>query len=773
MAKGFKKQLQGGGYQNLTISGAAELQNMRLQSVIEINALKERSARQKQLDESNLTDLRRSYKSAKDNRDDIQKLEVNRQKLELENQQLLAKRDLENKQAEIKRKTAEANMWAKLSPTLGANLGKLATGLAKFNDIQFGMEQYRKLDAAGVLDNLGSAHFEMNKQATEGLQEKRNSAMLNNKIDEADYLGDIYRVSGYYGQKLIADEIKSKKDEIFNELRTDISDNDLLKNPYDTSDIYEFRGQEILKKFGIDPMSMAGLEISKVFKQEGAKQQTVAVLNSKHEIYQKKFIEDKKIFAAEPNQENFDQLVTTYLTGFTRTKNNSIVSHYGMINPMEATEFILGELAVSEPYATDWRKMKALIATLQSPVGPGNPTRKYWTEKNPAMIERVKQVWTRNYNNLKDANAALNEVEDTGAVFKIDEQNRNGDFDKEDGTAKLVAAYFNNQGNTNAQARAAKLLYVNQTENNKATVTKVMQAIRQDDFPEFISLIDGLSQEKVNDIVGAEPFLNTVNALREAHNGEDFDKKIESYATSLIGQLEATTFSQAGDANENAKRAIRATKQLYYYLFDKRYGGISNPHERHQRVEADIQKLADDTSTQTIGTTTYIGKGIFRRISAEDPNVSVATFTQFTTKTLPGNVINLGKNAEIDLDVFSLNTALAKIKREGKNIISTTELEDIAIAVRKGQDTITLPDNLKILERKYKDFNARRYINNLFKESKLYYDSSQEGAERILFIPPSYVDVARHAGGNLQQKDALKYLIGAYKDGELVKGDAQ
>ena len=64
-------------------------------------------------------------------------------------------------------------------------------------------------------------------------------------------------------------------------------------------------------------------------------------------------------------------------------------------------------------------------------------------------------------------------------------------------------------------------------------------------------------------------------------------------------------------------------------------------------------------------------------------------------------------------------------------------------------------------------------ISFLFKENKLYYDSSQEGLERILFIPPSYVDVARHAGGNLQQKDALKYLIGSYKDGELVYGDAQ
>ena len=46
-------------------------------------------------------------------------------------------------------------------------------------------------------------------------------------------------------------------------------------------------------------------------------------------------------------------------------------------------------------------------------------------------------------------------------------------------TAKLVSAYFSNQGNPNAQARIAKLLYVNQTENNKATVELVMKAIRQ------------------------------------------------------------------------------------------------------------------------------------------------------------------------------------------------------------------------------------------------------------------------------------------------------
>ena len=41
-----------------------------------------------------------------------------------------------------------------------------------------------------------------------------------------------------------------------------------------------------------------------------------------------------------------------------------------------------------------------------------------------------------------------------------------------------------------------------------------------------------------------------------------------------------------------------------------------------------------------------------------------------------------------------------------------------------------------------------------------------------IFIPPTMYDAARSAGGPMRQVDALKYMIGAYKDGELVKQDA-
>ena len=760
MAKGFKKQLQGGGFQNLSISGSAQLQNMRIQSDIEINALKEQRARQKQLDESQLTDLRRSYKTEQANRDSIQKLEINRQKLELENQQLMAKRDIENKRSLAKQKGAEAQMWSKLSPTLAKNLGNLASGLIKFNDIQSGMEQYRQLDAAGAFDTFEAQMSTMSDEAVKGLQDKRNEAIYNGNLDESDYLGDAFRGNGYYFQKLVTNRVQNDLPAHVADLKAYISENDLAKNPYDMGGLYEFRAQEILAQYGIDPMTNAGISIQKMFQEEGAKQQANAVLGSKYSIYEEKFRRDKENHSAVGTQDSFDQLVSTYMTGYTRTKSGAIVSHYGTVNAMEAAETILTEMATSGKYATDWKSFKEEQLRWLSPIGPGNTKREAWRTKNPSMVQRIKEAWTANQDKLKKVNEALNVQEDTASTFDIDEQNRNGDFDGDQGTAKLVAAYFSNKGNPNAQARVAKLLYVNQTENNKATVELVMKAIRQNDVQEFVSLLDGLSETQLNNIVGAAPFMEITNDLIKAH-GVDFDEDITSFATERVKDIAANSFNLQGDATDNAKRAVTATKQLYYYLFNKRYAGVTDPNERRDQVEKDIIKLADE------------GKGIFTHTDATENNNNVI-FTQFYNGSTTNNAVNLGEGGDIDLGVFDLNGAMAQMKRKGLNLISTNDLEDVAIAIRAGKDELSLPDNLKTFQKRYPQFDARKYLNQQFKQSELYYDSSlPEGKRRILFIAPSIYDAAKKAGGPfIQKKDALKYMIGTYKDGELVKGDA-
>lgn len=764
MAKGFKKQLQGGGFQNLSISGSAQLQNMRIQSDIEINALKEQRARQKQLDESQLTDLRRSYKNEQANRDSIQKLEVNRQKLEYENHQLMAKRDIENKRALAKQKEAEAKMWATLSPKLAQNLGNLASGLIKFNDIQSGMEQYRELDAAGAFDTFEAQMYTMNEEAVKGLQDKRNEAIYNGNLDESDYLGDAFRGNGYYFQKLVTNRIQNDLPAHVADLKAYISENDLAKNPYDMGGLYEFRAQEILAQYGIDPMTNAGISIQKMFQEEGAKQQANAVLGSKYSIYEEKFRRDKENHAAVRSQDTFDQLVSTYMSGYSRTKSGAIVSHYGTVNAMEAAETILTEMATSGDYAKDWRKFKNEQLIWLSPIGPGNTKREAWMTKNPSMVQRVKEAWTANNKKLQDINKTLNEAEDTAKTFDIDEQNRNGDFDGDQGVAKLVAAYYSNQGNPNAQARAAKLLHVHTTENNKAHVAQVMKAIKQNDVNEFVSLLDDLSETQVSNIVGATPFLETTNELIKAH-GVDFDKDIDSFSSQVVKNLAANSFSISGDANENADRTIKATKQLYYHLFNKRFAGVEDANLRRNEVEKFINNLADDKTQTITGDVTYIGKGIFRRVDAGSQGTNTTIFTQFHNGSLPNNAVSFEKDGDITLDHFDLRGVLGQIKRKGLNLVSTTDLENVAISIREGKDTIALPQTLRILQRKFPEFDARKFLNDQFRNNE---DYKKEG----IFIPPNIYDAAKNAGGPMKQKDALKYMIGAYKDGELVKGDA-
>ena len=608
----------------------------------------------------------------------------------------------------------------------------------------------------------------MNEEAVNGLQEKRNAAIHSGNLAEADYLGDTYRVNGYYGQKLVVNRLTNDIEKHFTDTKAYISENDLAKNPYDTADLYEFRGQELLQQFGIDPMTNAGIEIQKLFQQEGAKQQAAAVLNSKLGIYEEKLRKDKETFSAAPNQDNFDQIVSTFMSGYTRNKSGAVVSHYGTVNAMEATEAILTEMATSKPYAADWRKMNDLIKTLQSPIGPGNNKREYWNIKNPSMVQRVKEAWVANHNKLKDVNKTLNEAEDTAATFDIDEQNRNGDFEGDEGTAKLVAAYFSLKGKPNAQARVSKLLYVNTTQNNKATVDRVMKAIQQNDVQEFVSLLDGMSEQQVSNIVGAIPFLETTNELIKAH-GVDFDIDIDSFATSVVKDIAANSFDQSGDSTHNAKETIKATKQLYYHLFNKRFAGVEDANLRRKEVEKYINDLADYDKQEVVGTgdnqVTYIGKGIFRRIDAASSGTNTVLFTQFHNASLPNNVAVLGEGADLDITTGYLAQILQKAKQKNLKLVSTTDLENVAVSIREGKDTIALPENLRKLQRQFKYFDARGYLNELFRNNP---DYKKEG----IFIPPTIYDAAKKAGGPMEQKDALKYMIGTYKDGELVKGDA-
>ena len=247
-----------------------------------------------------------------------------------------------------------------------------------------------------------------------------------------------------------------------------------------------------------------------------------------------------------------------------------------------------------------------------------------------------------------------------------------------------------------------------------------------------------MNETQIANIVGAKPFVETVNSLVESH-GVDFDMQIDSFASSVVKDLAANSFSLSGDANDNADRTVDATKQLYYHLFNKRFAGIEEPSLRREKTENFILDLAKDKSQETVGDQTYIGSGIFRRIDAGSSGTNTVLFTQFYNGTLPNNAVDFSVGGDINLnDGRPLAQILTSLKKKNLNLISTNDLEDVAIAIRDGRDVVTMPQNIRLLEKKFKNFDGRKYLNQLFRENEQY---KKEG----IFIPPTMYDAARAA----------------------------
>ena len=96
-------------------------------------------------------------------------------------------------------------------------------------------------------------------------------------------------------------------------------------------------------------------------------------------------------------------------------------------------------------------------------------------------------------------------------------------------------------------------------------------------------------------------------------------------------------------------------------------------------------------------------------------------FTQFYNGTLPNNAVDFSVSGDINInDGRALPQILKSVKQKNLNIISTSDLEDVAVALRDGRDVITMPQNIRLLEKKFKDFDGRKYPEGSFPVAEEY-----------------------------------------------------
>ena len=764
MAQIFKPRLQGGRFEELQIGGAAALRNMSIQSDAQITAMKENRQRQSQLDANYARDLRTVAENQKENRKINQNLEIKKDKLRYEATQLRGKREVEAMEATAKEKLKRSEFLAKLSPTLAKNLGAAAEGIYKYVDIQKGVNKFKEIQAANGFDKLDKLNEEMEKQTNfKELQKQRNEAIYDftneGSSDTADYLGSLFRNNGYYGNLLIADKIKQSLPAIIASYDQYLQDQEIKLDPSQEQDALEFRAQELLKQFGIDQFSPAGRLIQQAFSEEGAKRQKIATNGQTYLIYEENLKEDKEIHRVKNTQESWSQMIATIMNGYTKDQFGNITSNRGVVGPKEAAITIWEEEYKAPKYggAGGWQRFVDDWGKWETPISPGNTKTMPWVLKNPKLFEvggDLHQGWRSHHDAILEENKKSLKDDDNQRLNNAIISYNNGDFEGPDKYLNLAAAHQANEGNPETQQFYADKMLITQTDNNAAVVKHVMKVISQGDTQEFYELLSKYPEE-VENIIGAAPFAKSVEALVTA-KGAEFDAEIDKFAKGVVQGIDATAFVTVGSQSQQITDVKNATKALYYNLFNNTYKHIQDPYERARLAQRDIENLAAIDTVNADGTR---GKGIFRHIDGTTKNGSV-TFTAFYEGTLPGDHIIAFSELKDAIDNnkvgLNINQVIMDNKVDGKVIVSDTELTKVAVQIRSGSDSIRLPENVRLLEQFYPDFNARKFINNLFRKDKKYKNEE-------MYIPPDAYEAFRKRGDvSLRQEQKLPYLMSLY-----------
>ena len=784
MAQIFKPRLQGGRFEELQIGGAAALRNMSIQSDAQITAMKENRQRQSQLDANYARDLRTVAENQKENREINEKLEIKKDKLRYEATQLKGKREVEALEAAAKEKLKRSEFLAKLSPTLAKNLGAAAEGIYKYIDIQKGVDKFKKIQAAGGFDKLDKLNEEMEKQTNfKELQKQRNENIYDFKNpgsgDNADYLGSLFRNNGYYGSLLIADKIKQSLPAIIASFDQYLQEQEIKLDPSQEQDALEFRAQEILKQFDIDEFSPAGRLILQAFSEEGAKRQKIATDGQTYLIYEQNLQEDKEIHKVKNTQESWSQMIATIMNGYTKDQFGRVSSNRGVVGPKEAAISIWEEALKDPKYggAGGWQRFVDDWAKWETPISPGNEKTMPWVLKNPKLFEvggDLHKQWRTHTDAIVEENKKSLKDDDNQRLNNAITAYNNGDFEGPNKYLNLAAAHQANEGNPETQKFLADKMLITQTDNNKAIIDHTMKVISQGDTQEFYNLLSKYP-EQVENIVGAAPFAESVEALVTA-KGAEFDAEIDKLAKGIVQSIDATAFVTNNAPQSNQIMGVKnAAKALYYNLFNNTYKHIKDPYERARLAKKDIENLAAIDTLNADGTK---GKGIFRHLDGTTKNGSVI-FTAFYDGTLPGDHIVAFSELKDAIDNkeagLSLSQLIVDNKIDGKVIVSDTELTKVAVQIRAGSDSIRLPENVRLLEQFYPEFNAREYINNLLKRNKIFKSELvkvEKGdvdpviggyADENLYIPPDAYEAFRKRGDvSLRQEQKLPYLMSLY-----------
>ena len=290
--KYYKKYASGGSFKNRKLDdGLRAMQQQTKSTIGGIETVRKQLVQDRN---EHMKALERKNQKEEQNRADIYKLEVEMShKLRSNALAQNHKTQVQSFQTEANEYRNRAKMWAQLTPTLANTFGKLADDVEAHINTKNAIKEFNRMEAEGVFQKLNVVQNKIISDSdTIGIANDRYTNVTdyvkNGNVDAKlrfDYISKINATRNPVLQEMIYNRYKDNFAGIDDEWKNFLLTNNITVTKENALALYQYRGMEALREYGIDPNSKLGMDMMRLFTSRGANYETQVGLQDDKRFY--------------------------------------------------------------------------------------------------------------------------------------------------------------------------------------------------------------------------------------------------------------------------------------------------------------------------------------------------------------------------------------------------------------------------------------------------------------------------------------------------------
>ena len=739
--KYYKKYASGGSFKNRKLDDG--LRAMQEQTKSKIGGIETVRKQLVQDRNEHMKALDRKNQKEAQNRADVYKLEVEMShKLRSNALAQNHKTQVESFQTEANEYRNRAKMWAELTPTLAKTFGDLADDVETHINTKNAIKEFNRMETEGVFQKLNVVQNKIISDSdTIGIANDRYTNVSEyaktGDVDAKlrfDYVSKINATRNPVLQEMIYNKYRDNFAGIDDEWKNFLLTNNITVTKENALALYQYRGMEALREYGIDPNSKLGVKMMRLFTSRGANYETQIGLKDDKRFYSEQASKASEIIESLSKPLNPSDYPTTAQYEFA-VKTQDEQRNAAWIDLASSLQAIpIGsEDNLSRPISPnlkenllDWAKdnmkdyqfsddfMRDMFGkTKRNPNGyliPGadrnskNPKDRI-LGKFPNLEKEMLELFAEEYDKSEADRARLTDNRHRIDANILQDKLNSGYYDKPENRDEFWVDWENSNGNPHARKVFAGSLgykseYINQNTINSTIVQNYKAGNLAEVYTAWASL-ESDSKQEIGFIVKDLQELATLYGVEV----KQLDKEIRSYTS---GQIDMVINRESLDKTAHTTAKQKDLEALGFLLEHFKNNNVGTAFDRWEQAKAALDaKLGIVNGTAVSFQNGLRGSGEFLQKQGKSGRTNQTIFVKDAGENF-GNITSL----EIEMDLEGVRNPQKRLQKLARLVD-----DDLKSPERTGaQPSISNEDLAELLSTGETD---NRLLNHLMKEENL------------------------------------------------------